>query len=205
MKSTMNRWFQLTRQFIGQSTSALLVVALLASSPSWGDTDKPRVHLKTDLGPIVLELFPEEAPKTVENFLQYVEEGFYGGTIFHRVIPGFVAQGGGLTYDFTRKEPRDPVENESDNGLSNKPMTVAMARHRDPDSATSQFYINLNHNQSLDAKDEQPGYTVFGRVVEGHETVIKIVEEPKGNYKQYPDAPNTPVRILEASVEQKSP
>ncbi len=194
-----------------QFSYTLLLSALLVSSLSWGqgaaatEADKPRVHLETDLGPIVLELFPSEAPKTVDNFLKYVDDGFYNGTIFHRVIPGFVVQGGGLTYDFTRKEPRDPVINESIKGLSNKPMTVAMARHQDPDSATSQFYINLNHNQSLDAKEDQPGYTVFGRVVEGHETVIKIVEEPKGDYKHYPDAPNTPVRILNATREQTSP
>ncbi len=158
----------------------------------------PRVKLTTDEGVIVLELFPEKAPVTVANFLQYVEDGYYEGTIFHRVIPGFVLQGGGLTYDFTRKPPRDPIANESTNGLSNSPMTLAMARYNDPDSATSQFYINLNHNPGLDATEERPGYTVFGRVVDGYDTVITIVQAPKGNYKQFPDAPNMPIRILEA-------
>jgi cyclophilin family peptidyl-prolyl cis-trans isomerase len=160
--------------------------------------DSPRVELTTDEGAIVLELFPDKAPITVSNFLQYVDDGYYDGTIFHRVIPGFVAQGGGLTYDFTRKPPRDPIANESDNGLSNKPMTLAMARHSDPDSATSQFYINLNHNPGLDATEERPGYTVFGQVVDGYDTIITIVQAPKGNYKQFPDAPNVPIRILEA-------
>lgn len=158
----------------------------------------PRVQLTTDEGVIVLELFPDKAPATVANFLQYVDEGYYEGTIFHRVIPGFALQGGGLTYDFTRKPPRDPIVNESDNGLSNRPMTLAMARHNDPDSATSQFYINLNHNPGLDATEERAGYTVFGRVVDGYDTVITIVQAPKGNYKQFPDAPNVPIRILEA-------
>lgn len=162
------------------------------------ENDRPRVELTTDEGAIVLELFPDKAPITVSNFLQYVDDGYYDGTIFHRVIPGFVVQGGGLTYDFTRKPPRDPIANESDNGLSNKPMTLAMARHSDPDSATSQFYINLNHNPGLDATVERPGYTVFGQVVDGYDTIITIVQAPKGNYKQFPDAPNVPIRILEA-------
>lgn len=173
-----------------------LVLALAAFSAV--ASDNPKVRLKTDLGPIVLELFPEHAPATVENFLTYVDNKFYDGTIFHRVIPGFVAQGGGMTYDFTRKKTRDPVVNESDNGLKNSPMTIAMARHSDPDSATSQFFINLNHNPSLNATEDRPGYTVFGRVIEGFETVVKIVEEPRGDYSSYPEAPNTPVRVLSA-------
>lgn len=160
--------------------------------------ENPKVKLNTDLGPIVIELFPEQAPATVENFLAYVENNFYDGTIFHRVIPGFVVQGGGMTYDFTRKKTRDPVVNESDNGLKNAPMTVAMARHSNPDSATSQFFINLNHNPSLNAAKDRPGYTVFGRVIDGFETVVKIVEEPRGDYSSYPEAPNTPVRVLSA-------
>lgn len=175
-----------------------LLGLLTLSGAVQAENDRPRVELTTDEGAIVLELFPDKAPITVSNFLQYVDDGYYEGTIFHRVIPGFVAQGGGLTYDFTRKPPRDPIANESDNGLSNKPMTLAMARHSDPDSATSQFYINLNHNPGLDATEEGPGYTVFGQVVDGYDTIITIVQAPKGNYKQFPDAPNVPIRILEA-------
>ncbi len=172
---------------------ALPTMVLAADEPA-----QPRVELTTDEGVIVLELFPEKAPATVANFLRYVDEGYYEGTIFHRVVPGFVVQGGGLTYDFTRKPPHDPIVNESGNQLSNRPMTVAMARHGDPDSATSQFFINLNHNPGLDAKDDRPGYAVFGQVVDGFDTVITIVQAPKGNYKQFPDAPNVPIRILEA-------
>lgn len=177
----------------------LLALCLITfAANALANEEGPRVELTTDEGVILLELFPEKAPATVANFLQYVEDGYYEGTIFHRVIPGFVLQGGGLTYDFTRKPPRDPIVNESDNGLSNRPMTLAMARHNDPDSATSQFFINLNNNPGLDATEERPGYTVFGRVVDGYDTVITIVQAPKGNYKQFPDAPNVPIRILEA-------
>lgn len=174
------------------------LLALTALPLQAQDEGNPRVRLDTDEGDIVLELFARKAPKTVENFLRYVDDRFYDGTIFHRVIPGFVVQGGGMTYDFSKKETRDPVANESDNGLSNKPMTVAMARKSDPDSANSQFFINLNNNSSLDASDDKPGYTVFGRVVSGQETIVAIVEEPTGNYDDYPNAPNTPVRILSA-------
>lgn len=179
---------------------ALLCLGLtLWAAPGVADeTERPRVQLETDMGEIMLELFPQKAPATVENFLQYVDEHFYAGTIFHRVVPGFVLQGGGLTYDFTPKDTRDPVVNESDNGLSNRPMTVAMARKSDPDSATSQFFINLNHNRSLDPSEDEPGYTVFGRVIEGEETVIEIVQQPRGQYDDYPQAPNTPIRILSA-------
>lgn len=176
---------------------ALGLLSALALMPATA-SENPKVKLKTDLGPIVIELFPEQAPATVKNFLGYVEDNFYDGTIFHRVIPGFVVQGGGMTYDFTRKETREPVVNESDNGLKNAPMTIAMARHSDPDSATSQFFINLNHNPSLNATEDRPGYTVFGRVIEGFETVVKIVEEPRGAFSSYPEAPNTPVRVLNA-------
>lgn len=179
--------------------TVLVLISLLILSPGVAaDTPQPRVQLTTDEGTITVALFPDKAPLTVANFLQYVDEGYYDGTIFHRVIPGFVAQGGGLTYDFTRKPPREPIANESNNGLSNKPMSLAMARHSDPDSATSQFYINLNHNPSLDATEERPGYAVFGEVVDGYDTVVAIVEAPRGNYKQFPDAPNVPIRILEA-------
>lgn len=179
--------------------TVLVLISLLILSPGVAaDTPQPRVQLTTDEGTITVALFPDKAPLTVANFLQYVDEGYYDGTIFHRVIPGFVAQGGGLTYDFTRKPPREPIANESNNGLSNKPMSLAMARHSDPDSATSQFYINLNHNPSLDATEKRPGYAVFGEVVDGYDTVVAIVEAPRGNYKQFPDAPNVPIRILEA-------
>jgi len=177
----------------------LLGLTLLWVAPLVGaQEERPKVLMKTDLGEIVFELFPKKAPETVANFLTYVDDRFYDGTIFHRVVPGFVVQGGGMTYDFTQKETRDTIPNESDNGLSNEAMTLAMARKSDPDSADSQFFINLNHNRSLDATDDKAGYTVFGRLILGLDTVIAIVEEPRGRYADYPHAPDTPVRILSA-------
>jgi len=161
--------------------------------------ENPRVSLKTDLGIIIVELYPEQAPVTVKNFLDYVDSKFYDGTIFHRVIPGFVAQGGGMNFEFVSKPTRDPIKNESFNGLKNEYKTLAMARTSDPDSATSQFFINLRPNTSLDAKGEKPGYAVFGKVIEGMDVVEKIVAEPRGMFRAYPDAPNYAVRILEAT------
>lgn len=156
------------------------------------------VTFNTDLGTLIIELYPEQAPITVANFLHYVDSGFYEGTIFHRVIPSFVVQGGGFTYDFQRKETAEPIKNESDNGLENKYLTLSMARLNHPDSATSQFFINLKHNESLDGGDNKPGYAVFGKVVEGESVVEKIVAEPRGVFKAFPEAPNAAVRILEA-------
>ncbi|SMF63984.1 peptidyl-prolyl cis-trans isomerase A (cyclophilin A) [Alteromonadaceae bacterium Bs31] len=163
-----------------------------ASSP-----DNPRIYFETDLGKMVIELYPKYAPVTVENFLAYVDSGFYEGTIFHRVIDDFVVQGGGLTFDFKRKETREPIKNESDNKLVNLQATLSMARTSNPNSATSQFFINLNvHNTHLDPQNGNPGYAVFGKVVEGFEVVKKIEKEPRGLYRSHPEAPNYPVRIL---------
>lgn len=176
-----------------------LIAALLAwfvALPALADN--PEVELKTDLGTIRVALYADKAPATVENFLAYVDSGFYNGVIFHRVIPGFMAQTGGHTFDFQKKETREPVVNESDNGLSNERGTLAMARTSDPDSATSQFFINLVDNVRLDAKEDGPGYTVFGEVKAGMEVVEKIAAEPRGRYRSFPDAPNVPVRILTA-------
>ncbi len=156
------------------------------------------VKIETDLGDITISLFDKEAPKSVENFLTYVDEGFYNGTIFHRVIPGFMVQGGGLTFDFTEKETREPIINESDNGLRNARGTLAMARYSDPDSATSQFFINLANNPHLDSYPRRPGYTVFAQVVEGMAIVDEIVRRPPGNTRRYPNAPAEPIRILKA-------
>jgi peptidyl-prolyl cis-trans isomerase A (cyclophilin A) len=156
----------------------------------------PMVKLKTDLGPITVELYEKEAPVTVDNFLSYVKDGFYNGTIFHRVIPGFMIQGGGYTFDFVEKETRDPIINESDNGLPNKAGTLAMARTADPNSATAQFYINVVNNTHLD----EAGYAVFGEVVEGWEVIDEILAQPSGQYSEFPHAPNQMVRILEAKV-----
>lgn len=180
-------------------SSVSLAIALLSAALSaHAVTNNPRVELETDLGTIELVLYADKAPKTVENFLAYVDSGFYDGTIFHRVIPGFMAQGGGFTFDFQEKPTRDPVENESANGLSNARATIAMARTNDPNSATAQFYINLVDNSRLDGSAERPGYTVFGKVLLGMSVVQQIAAEPRGQHRAFPDAPNMPVRILKA-------
>jgi peptidyl-prolyl cis-trans isomerase A (cyclophilin A) len=165
----------------------------------------PRVALNTNMGKIVIELNPVKAPKSVENFLQYVNDKHYDGTVFHRVIPTFMIQGGGFTQDLTMKSTRAPVANEADNGLSNLRGTVAMARTGDPHSATSQFFINVVDNPNLNhfGKDNGQtwGYAVFGKVVSGMEVVdaIKVVERgAKGPLPQ--DVPVSPVIILSAEV-----
>ncbi|SHE86157.1 peptidyl-prolyl cis-trans isomerase A (cyclophilin A) [Microbulbifer donghaiensis] len=178
------------RKLIAVLLTGLLTLPALA--------DNPQVELKTDLGTIQIELFEEKAPATVENFLAYLDSGFYNGVIFHRVIPDFMVQTGGHTFDFQLKETREPVTNESANGLKNLRGTLAMARKDDPDSATSQFFINLKHNSHLDATEDKAGYTVFGRVTQGMDVVDKILAEPRGLYRAFPQAPNVPVRILTA-------
>lgn len=156
------------------------------------------VAVKTDLGVFVIEVYPKAAPVTVQNFLGYVDAKFYEGTIFHRVVPGFVVQGGGMTVDFVEKQTRKPVVNESLNGLKNDYQSVAMARQAAPDSATAQFYVNLQNNASLNATETKPGYTVFGKVVAGIEVIEKIAQEPRGMHRALPEAPNYAVRILSA-------
>lgn len=157
------------------------------------------VAVKTDLGTFVVEVYPKSAPATAQSFLAYVDSKFYDGTIFHRVVPGFVVQGGGMTFDFAEKETRKPVINESVNGLKNDYKSVAMARQQHPDSATAQFYINLQNNPGLNATETKPGYTVFGKVVAGMEVIEKIAQEPRGMFKAFPEAPNYAVRILSAT------
>ena len=139
------------------------------------ESDTYLVEFKTTMGNIVLELDAQAAPVTVKNFLEYVDAGFYNGTIFHRVIPGFMIQGGGLTADMGKKQTRDPIINEANNGLSNTRGTIAMARQNDPDSATCQFFINHVDNRPLDyVNTSRPGYAVFGKVIEGMDTVDAI-------------------------------
>lgn len=178
--------------------TVLTCLSLLLSAASYA-VDKQLVAVKTDLGTFVIELYSKEAPVTVKNFLHYVDNKFYDGTIFHRVVPGFVVQGGGMTFDFAEKQTEKPIKNESNNGLGNAYKTVAMARQSDPDSATSQFYVNLKNNDGLDASETKPGYTVFGKVITGMEVIEKIAEEPRGMYKAFPEAPNYAVRILSAT------
>jgi len=160
-----------------------LAIALFISSATSLAADNPRVLIKTTHGDITFELYPEKAPVTVENFLKYVNDGFYNGTLFHRVVPGFVAQGGGLTFDYVRKATRDPIVNESNNGLKNRRGAVAMARTPDPDSATAQFFINLVDNPRLndDDDDEVDGYAVFARVVDGMNIADSMADEVRNS------------------------
>jgi cyclophilin family peptidyl-prolyl cis-trans isomerase len=163
----------------------------------------PVVLLQTSMGDITLELDAEKAPQTVENFLSYVREGFYDGTLFHRVIDGFMIQGGGLTADMKSKKTRSPIKNEADNGLKNEVGTIAMARTQVVDSATSQFFINTADNEFLNHQGKTPagyGYAVFGRVTVGMETVQAIAKVPTGSAGMHQDVPRQPVTIDKASV-----
>jgi peptidyl-prolyl cis-trans isomerase A (cyclophilin A) len=161
----------------------------------------PRVALETSEGRIVLELAPKEAPKTVDNFLAYVKAGHYDGTVFHRVIPTFMIQGGGFGPDMAERSARPPIPIESKNGLKNARGTVAMARRGDPNSATAQFFINVVDNASLDYPSfDGHGYAVFGKVVEGMDVVDKIKAVPTGNRGPHQNVPLTPVTIKSARI-----
>ncbi len=156
------------------------------------------IRFETTHGPFTVELFPKEAPVTVENFLRYVEEGFFDGTIFHRIVPGFVIQGGGLTADFSNKKTRAPISNEAKNGLKNGRGYLSMARTSDVNSATSQFFVNLVDNAFLDHGPRDYGYAVFGRVTDGMEVIDKIARVSTGRRKGYTDAPLEDVVITSA-------
>jgi cyclophilin family peptidyl-prolyl cis-trans isomerase len=177
-----------------------LALSLFAGAAA---AENPQVSLQTSQGTITLELYADKAPETVKNFLAYVDDGFYGGTIFHRVIKDFMIQGGGYTADMEKKPTRDPIENEADNGLKNERGTVAMARTGDPHSATAQFFINHKDNAFLDHRDKSPrgwGYTVFGRVTAGMDVVDTIATAPTGSKPPFPkDVPETTVVIEEVS------
>ena len=157
------------------------------------------IVLSTSLGDITLELDAAKAPLSVKNFLAYVEAGHYDGTIFHRVIPDFMIQGGGFTADMQQKPTQPPIKNEAQNGLSNEPYTIAMARTSDVDSATSQFFINLADNVFLDHGKRDFGYAVFGRVVKGTEVVDKIAGVKTGSAGGHRDVPVQPVKINKVS------
>jgi cyclophilin family peptidyl-prolyl cis-trans isomerase len=165
--------------------------------PAYGAN--PQVEITTNLGNVTLELDAEKAPRTVANFLQYVEAGYYDGTIFHRVIDGFMIQGGGYTADFKLKKPRAPIENEAGNGLKNRKGTIAMARTRDPHSANAQFFINVADNDFLDFRSpttEGFGYAVFGRVSRGMDVVNRIAKAKTGPGGTFPgDVPQDTVTI----------
>ena len=157
--------------------------------------------IDTSKGNIVIETYPKKAPITVKNFESYVNKGFYNNTIFHRVIDGFMIQGGGFTKDMAQKQTDAPIQNEASNGLKNEKYTIAMARTSIPDSATSQFFINVNNNNFLDYPGQDgAGYCVFGKVIEGQDVVDKIAKVTTGSSGMHQDVPNEPVIIEEASV-----
>jgi cyclophilin family peptidyl-prolyl cis-trans isomerase len=191
----------LTRRTLASLAAA---AALLAALPA--QAADPQVKFVTSEGSFVIELYPDKAPKTVENFLQYVKDKHYDGTIFHRVIKNFMIQGGGYDKNYKEKSTRPPVENEAGQalakGLKNQPGTVAMARTSNPDSATAQFFINVTENVFLDFKSPaQPGYAVFGKVVSGMDTVEKIRNTPTGAGGPFPtDAPQKQVVIESAQI-----
>jgi peptidyl-prolyl cis-trans isomerase A (cyclophilin A) len=163
--------------------------------------DAPRVLLKTSMGDITLELDADKAPVTVANFLQYVKKGQYNGTIFHRVIKGFMIQGGGFDKDMREKPTDAPIKNEAKNGLKNDAYTIAMARTSNPHSAAAQFFINVNNNQPLDYPSRDGwGYAVFGKVVQGADVVDKIKQVRTGSSGMYDDVPVTPVVIQSATL-----
>ena len=184
----------------------VLVFALCIPSVVLGGlSDNPQVIMETSKGTIVLELFPDEAPETVKNFLRYVRWGHYDGTIFHRVIPDFMIQGGGFTKDMERKTTEMPVQNEANNGLKNDRGTVAMARTPDPHSATDQFFINTKGNSFLDHKNtttEGWGYAVFGKVVKGMDVVDAISGVKTAKKGMMSDVPVEPVTIIKMTVKE---
>ncbi len=172
---------------------SMMIVLTVSFSAIAGEN--PRVDLVTSKGEIVLELYADKAPETVKNFLAYVDAGFYDGTIFHRVIPGFMIQGGGFTADMKQKRTRAPIRNEADNRIRNERGTIAMARTQDPHSATAQFFININDNDFLNHKGKSPqgwGYAAFGRVVEGMgvvDAISKVKTVTRGMQRNVPAEP----------------
>ena len=176
---------------IGLSLWALMGVAQTA----------PQVVFKTSLGEFTVEVYPNKAPKTVDNFLRYVKDKHYDGTVFHRVMDGFMVQGGGFTADMKQKPTRAPVALEAMNGLKNEVGTIAMARTGDPNSATSQFFINVVNNPGLNApQPDGYGYTVFGKVVAGMDVVDKIRAVPVGNQGMFQNVPRTPITIVSVNL-----
>ena len=180
----------------------LVILSAAAASPGALGAD-PQVDLKTNVGTIRLELYPAKAPKTVANFLQYVKDGHYNGTVFHRVIDGFMIQGGGFDKSYRQKPTRDPVANEAKNGLKNDLGTIAMARTSAPHSASAQFFINVKNNDFLNSASSQDGwgYAVFGKVVSGLDVVMKIAKTPTGPGGPFPtDVPRQQVVVESMTV-----
>ncbi len=188
-----------TRSFLRRSLIILSGVMLLQGTVV--AQNAPRVKLSTTMGDIVLELAPDKAPKTVENFLQYVNDKFFDGTVFHRVIDGFMIQGGGFTTDMQQKPTRAPIPLEANNGLKNDVGTIAMARTNNPQSATAQFFINVADNRMLNAPSPDGyGYAVFGKVASGMDVVNKIRASATGNKGGHQNVPLTPILINSATL-----
>ena len=188
------------RRSLGVLGATFLSLGLISGAHA--QTSGTKVRLSTLQGDIVLELNADKAPKTVENFIQYVKDGHYDGLVFHRVIPGFMIQGGGFNADMQQKATRAPIALEATNGLKNERGTIAMARTNVPDSATSQFFINVVDNAMLNATGPGNGYAVFGKVTAGMDVVDKIRAVPTGSRGMHRDVPTTPVTILKASLEK---
>lgn len=182
-------------------TQLVMIVTLMTAGITQSAQDNPRVELKTEMGDIVVELFPKAAPASVDNFIKLVNDYHYDGLIFHRVIKGFMIQAGGFTFDFSARESsRGSIVNESSNGLKNKRGTLAMARMNDPDSAEAQFFINHKSNGFLDPKGGNEGYAVFGAVVAGMNVVDAIAKVETQTLGYYADVPVEPIRILSARL-----
>jgi cyclophilin family peptidyl-prolyl cis-trans isomerase len=187
-------------------TFVMLTPFATAKEPVMNESTKnPVVIFETNLGNIHIELYPEKAPITVQNFIAYVQDGFYEGTIFHRVIPNFVVQGGGFDENFQQKKTRENIKNEADNGLKNLRGSLSMARTPNPDSASSQFFINLKDNDFLDFKSKTQqgwGYAVFAQVIEGMDVVDAMAAKPTGNRGMHQDVPKENIMILRAYLQE---
>ena len=190
----------ISRRNSALALTGIALTAIFSVAPVQAQ-DAPKVKLATSLGDIVVQLDPAKAPKTVENFLAYVNDKHYDGTVFHRVINGFMIQGGGFTADMVQKPTKPPIPLEASNGLKNDTYTIAMARTGNPNSATSQFFINVKDNAMLNAPNpDGHGDAVFGKVVEGTAVVDKIKAVATGNKGPHQNGPNTPVTITSATV-----
>jgi cyclophilin family peptidyl-prolyl cis-trans isomerase len=191
----------LIRSVTRRLATAIVLGSLAAGA--WA-AEAPKVRFATSAGEFVVEVYPDKAPKTAENFLQYVRDKHYDGTVFHRVIDNFMIQGGGMDAKMVEKPTRAPVVHEGraayQKGLRNTPGTLAMARTSDPNSASAQFFINVANNGFLDPGTENPGYTVFGRVVSGMDVVNKIKGVPTGNAGMHQNVPLTPVVVQSATI-----
>lgn len=184
------------KQILIVAVSLLMAAAVYANEHD--EKERPMVQMQTSLGTITLELYADKAPETVKNFLHYVEDGFYEGTVFHRVIRNFMIQGGGFDENLQRKPTREPIRNEAANGLRNNRGTIAMARTSNPHSATSQFYINTVNNDSLNFRDASPmgiGYCVFGRVTDGMDVVDALQTQETGTQQGMQNVPLSPIII----------